>query len=189
MKKAFNLIYRKKGVVGTTITWIPATLIIFFIVMVFLFFSSGIASKKFVESGKINSREVFQEKIEGADIYSLNSILAFSNSPVDSFKVYEFLIRQGDKEKFKEKGEAIFYRLYPTKISGWSGTQLWWISLLDYSEDNSAGNSLGINYHVGGWDCQTEEDSVVYSIYFGKKKFVFCIENIYLNNIKLGVER
>lgn len=91
----------KRGQIGQTITWFAATLIIFFISLIFIGASSFFASKKIVS---LDNNEIIQEKLDKQSFKELQLIL---NTKVDNEDL-NYLIKKwviGDKEGNSEETE------------------------------------------------------------------------------------
>lgn len=96
----------KKAQIGTTITWMVAFIIIFFIMALFIILSGALSAKKFslLERNKISIKdEVKRASIEQDFEFFLNSLVEFNGEeiPIRHLIVEDLYLKPEKFEKFK----------------------------------------------------------------------------------------
>tara|TARA_Y100000310_G_C20501382_1_gene724172 strand:+ start:239 stop:688 length:450 start_codon:yes stop_codon:yes gene_type:complete len=111
-----NLMNQKKGQIGETMTWIVATLIIVFVLLVSIYVSSLLSKTKNIGSDDFNSEDLRQ------DLLAKKSLIAFLLSENSNEKTtYAIINEEGKLNSFVEKlTSETFREIY--KSSVWFGT-------------------------------------------------------------------
>ena len=107
---------QKKGQIGETMTWIVATLIIVFVLLVSIYVSSLLSKTKNIGSDDFNSEDLRQ------DLLAKKSLIAFLLSENSNEKTtYAIINEEGKLNSFVEKlTSETFREIY--KSSVWFGT-------------------------------------------------------------------
>lgn len=179
-----------KAQIGDTLTWIVATIIIFFIMVIYLAGVAGIVKRVEISSGEISFAT--QDKAV--------SLTSFLNSKIDGESVYELVSKaEADNkqkaDKFKEAGKKFLDENYP--IDSFAPKLKYWLRLYEINEpiskypDKNPETIVrelftyddyqifgGVSSMLDSSNCDPEKGVISYIWIYPDKKIVLCVEQI-----------
>lgn len=186
---------KKGGIIGDTFTWVVATLIITFIMLVFIsavFFLSG--KSFFSEKPRIETesqQSIYLPVVKNMESF-LNAQLEFNNEKITIYDLIEKnKIEYNDASSiFNEKADKIFSSLYPFPLDGWEGAHPWWVRVYKIDEQpKQSSRTFRKTFEAGAQSCEpfNNERSITVVHQIGDKKLVLCIIKAYYNFLETKI--
>jgi len=166
-----KILNEKKAQIGTTITWVVASIIILFLMAGFLVITTAL-------SGKSKTEISFKESVENLE--NQRTLIAFLNFPVEvdgTKKTIYNLVKENEinsdaSEIFKKSADEFISTIF-TEDSWKGGVHPWWIRVQKKEEEIKKLTTTS-NFRAGAFNCKPEED-IISIINVGDKKIALCV--------------
>ena len=157
----------KKAQVGQTLTWVIATIIVFFLLFIFIIITGLLVAKK----NLFGQNNVDFQQTEALDMSTLKSFEGFVNSDISGKIVYDIVADASSgilSKEFKDNAKIFLELNFPD--NQYVGARINIYNIFGQEEEFSDYSSK-----YGNCDA-SKERSVVYSYYSRGNKISLCVE-------------